>query len=174
MLSADVIHDWWVPSFGNKMDLVSGRENYLWVNIKKPGKYLGACSEFCGAQHTNMHIIVIAHSPQDYQQWLALHTTSAVSASHQLAKLGQQVFLNKTCGNCHNVKGTAAHGNAGPDLTHMASRQTLLTGVLANNPENLKKWLAHPQDIKPGAKMPAFMLDNDSLNALVAYLTSLK
>jgi cytochrome c oxidase subunit 2 len=174
LLTADVIHDWWVPSFGNKMDLVSGKENYLWLNIKEPGVYHGTCSEFCGAQHANMHIIVIAQNQQDYAQWLQQNTSKSAAINNALVLTGAQIFQQKTCGNCHNVSGTPANGGSGPDLTHLASRQTLLTGVLKNNQENLKRWIQNPQEIKPGAKMPKFVLDKQSLEALTTYLTSLK
>jgi len=174
LLSADVIHDWWVPSFGNKMDLVSGRENYLWLNIKKPGVYHGACSEFCGAQHAHMQIIVIAQNEADYNNWLQQHAPKTTGINDALALSGEKVFQEKTCGNCHNISGTAANGRAAPDLTHLASRQTLLTGMLANNKENLRRWIEDPQEIKPGAKMPKFTFDKQSLDALTTYLASLK
>lgn len=155
------------------MDLVSGKENYLWVNIKQPGIYRGICSEFCGAQHANMHIIVIAQNEQDYDRWL--QTTAAPSViNNALSANGAQIFQEKTCGNCHRIKGTPALGGAGPDLTHLASRQTILTGMLENNQNNLKRWIEDPQNIKPGAKMPKFALDKPSLDALTTYLTTLK
>lgn len=174
LLSADVIHDWWVPEFGNKMDLISGKENYLWLNIKKPGIYHGACSEFCGAQHAGMRLIVIAQPEQEYNQWLLQHKQPAAATNDALAQTGAQIFAGKTCGNCHNISGTTANGQAGPDLTHLASRQTLLTGLIPNNKESLARWIENPQEIKPGANMPKFYLDKDSVNALVAYLSSLK
>ncbi len=174
LLSADVIHDWWVPEFGNKMDLISGKENYLWLNIKKPGIYHGACSEFCGAQHAGMRLIVIAQPEQEYNQWLLQHKQPAAATNDALAQTGAQIFAEKTCGNCHNISGTSSNGQAGPDLTHLASRQTLLTGLIPNNKESLARWIENPQEIKPGANMPKFYLDKDSVNALVAYLSSLK
>jgi len=174
LLSADVIHDWWVPEFGNKMDLISGKENYLWLNIKKPGIYHGACSEFCGAQHAGMRLIVIAQPEQEYNQWLLQHKQPAAATNDALAQTGAQIFAEKTCGNCHNISGTSSNGQAGPDLTHLASRQTLLTGLIPNDKKSLARWIENPQEIKPGANMPKFYLDKDSVNALVAYLSSLK
>ena len=174
LLSADVIHDWWVPEFGNKMDLVSGKENYLWLNIKKPGVYSGACSEFCGAQHAGMRLIVIADAADDYEKWLTSHATAASVVTDTIAQIGQKLFAEKTCANCHNISGTTAKGRDGPDLTHLASRATLLTGLIVNNKDNLGKWISKPQQIKPGAKMPAFLLDKKSTEEIVAYLSSLK
>ncbi|MGI8635623.1 MAG: cytochrome c oxidase subunit II [Segetibacter sp.] len=174
LLSTDVIHDWWIPEFGNKMDLVSGRENFLWLHIKKPGRYYGACSEFCGAQHAGMRIVVVAQPEAEYNQWLQQHKQAASVNNDALAQTGAQLFQIKTCGNCHSIHGTAANGKVGPDLTHLASRQTLLSGIIPNNKENLSHWIQNPQDVKPGANMPKFLLDKQNTEALVAYLSSLK
>ncbi|HEY5368141.1 MAG TPA: cytochrome c oxidase subunit II [Hanamia sp.] len=174
MRSADVIHDWWVPQLGNKMDLVPNDPNYLWLNINKPGKYIGACSEFCGAQHAWMRINVIAQSESDFNKWLAANATAAVQPSDELAMKGAELIQSKSCGSCHRIAGTAATSNVGPDLTHLASRQTLLTGLMENNETNLFKWISHPQQIKPGAHMPDFNMDKDSVNAIVHYLEELK
>ncbi|MEO6906053.1 MAG: cytochrome c oxidase subunit II [Ginsengibacter sp.] len=174
MRSADVIHDWWVPQLGNKMDLVPNQSNYLWLNINKPGKYIGACSEFCGAQHAWMRINVIAQNENDYNKWLAANAKEAVVPTDNIALNGAQLFQSKTCAGCHRIQGTAATSNVGPDLTHVASRQTLLTGLMENNESNLYKWVNHPQQIKPGAHMPDFNFDKDSVNAIVHYLEGLK
>jgi cytochrome c oxidase subunit 2 len=171
LLSADVIHDWWVPEFGNKMDMVPGQENYLWVTIKQPGSYYGTCSEFCGAQHAHMRIKVIAETQEDFNQWIQQNQQPVSNASFEY---GAQVFTQKTCGNCHRINGTAANGNIGPDLTHLASRQTLLAGLLENNLENLESWIRDPQHIKEGANMPNFHLDDSSVRNIAAYLYSLK
>ena len=174
MRSADVIHDWWVPQLGNKMDLVPGRSNYLWLNIQKPGKYIGACSEFCGAQHAWMRINVIAQNDDDFNKWLAANAKDAAQPADEIAIKGAELIQSKSCGSCHRIVGTAATSNVGPDLTHLASRQTLLTGLMENNENNLFKWISHPQEVKPGAHMPDFNLDKDSVNAIVHYLEELK
>jgi cytochrome c oxidase subunit 2 len=152
------------------MDMVPAQENYLWVTIKQPGEYYGACSEFCGAQHAHMRIKVIAQTEDDYNNWLKQHQQSAMNTSGN----GAQLFMTHTCGNCHRIAGTAANGSVGPDLTHLASRQTLLAGLLENNPENLESWIRDPQQIKPGAYMPDFHLDDTTVKAIAAYLYSLK
>lgn len=172
--SADVVHDWWVPQLGNKMDIVPGRENYLWLTIKKPGLYEGACSEFCGQQHAWMRIHVYAESPAIYTTWLTTHAHNAINPSGTEALLGATIFQQKSCGNCHRIGGTTAIGTAGPDLTHFASRHTILTGMLTNTTGNVDKWLADPQKVKPGAYMPDFNFDKNSRQALVTYLTQLK
>jgi cytochrome c oxidase subunit 2 len=170
LLAADVIHDWWIPQFGNKMDMIPTQENYLWLTIKKPGEYYGVCSEFCGAQHAHMRLKVIAEDAATYQQWLAMHQQPAASDT----ALGAQVFLRMTCGNCHRINGTAANGHAGPDLTHLGSRETLLAGLLVNNEQNLESWIRNPQKIKPGANMPQFFLSDKETKAIASYLYSLK
>lgn len=170
LLSADVVHDWWVPQLGNKMDMVPAQENFLWVTIKEPGEYYGICSEFCGAQHAHMRIKVVAQTQEEYEKWLQQHQQPAAASISG----GAQLFMEKTCGNCHRINGTAANGTAGPDLTHLASRQTLLAGLLENTPQNLEKWIRHPQQVKPGANMPDFLLDDTTAKALTAYLYSLK
>lgn len=172
--SDDVIHDWWVPELGPKMDMEPGSANYLWVTIHKPGIYHGACSEFCGKQHAWMRIQVIAQKLDDYQQWLAERKKPAVTPASKLALTGASIFNSSTCANCHSIKGTEALGVAGPDLTHVASRKTLLTGLMLNNKQNLEKWINDPQSVKPGALMPRFIFKKDTINALVEYLSSLK
>ncbi|MEO8855100.1 MAG: cytochrome c oxidase subunit II [Ginsengibacter sp.] len=174
MRSADVIHDWWVPELGNKMDLVPQLSNYLWLDINKPGTYFGACSEFCGAQHAWMRIKVIAQNETDFNKWLSANARDAVEPADSLAITGAELFQSKSCGSCHRIQGTAATSDVGPDLTHLADRGEILTGLLKNNEENLFKWINHPQEIKPGAHMPDFNFSKDTVNAIVHYLNQLK
>jgi cytochrome c oxidase subunit II len=174
MRSADVIHDWWVPELGNKMDLIPGINNYLWLDINKPGEYIGACSEFCGAQHAWMRINVVAQTQNDFNSWLASNASNAVMPKDAIAMRGEKLFQEKTCSNCHRIQGTGAIATVGPDLSHVGSRQELLTGLLNNSEENLYKWINHPQAIKAGAHMPDFILAKDSLTAIAHYLSELK
>lgn len=174
MRSADVIHDWWVPELGNKMDLVPKINNYLWLDINKPGRYIGACSEFCGTQHAWMRIDVIAENEPDFNNWLAANAKDAVQPKDSLAVTGSQLFQTKTCGGCHRIQGTASTSNIGPDLTHIGSRENILTGIMKNNETDLFAWINHPQQIKPGAYMPDFILKKDTINAIAHYLAQLK
>jgi len=171
--SADVIHDWWVPAFGPKMDMVPGIANHLRIHIKKPGVYEGTCSEFCGAQHAWMRIRVIAQDPVSYGKWLDAMMRPSSPPTDSIAITGEALFLSATCADCHTIRGTSAKGSAGPDLTHVASRETLLAGKIGNTEANLEKWLSHPQEIKPGAYMPDFLFPRDSLKALIVYLHTL-
>lgn len=172
--SADVIHDWWVPAFGAKMDMIPGRNNHLWLNITKAGIYEGACSEFCGQQHAWMRIRVVAQSDSSYLTWLKARSMQAAKIIDSTAKAGQALFMHASCSNCHRIRGTEANGVAGPDLTHFATRTTMLAGMLANTPANVDRWLNNPQLVKPGAHMPRFIFNRDSIKMLTAYLQTLK
>ncbi|HVV05938.1 MAG TPA: cytochrome c oxidase subunit II [Puia sp.] len=174
LTSADVIHDWWVPALGPKMDMFPDRNTYLWMTIHDTGVYEGACNEFCGAQHAWMRIRVVAQSPNDFDAWLAGQASPASSPRDSLSVEGAALFTTYTCGSCHSIKGTSADGHTGPDLTHLASRQTLLAGRMSNDPANLSAWLSDPQKVKPGAYMPRFIFGKDTIQAIVAYLENLK
>ncbi|MFL5742245.1 MAG: cytochrome c oxidase subunit II [Flavisolibacter sp.] len=171
LVTADVIHDWWVPQLGNKMDMVPGQDNYLWLEIPNAGNYYGICSEFCGAQHAHMRIKLIAEPQRDFDLWQSHQLPSSANAGWNS---GAELFMNKTCGNCHRISGTPAQGMIGPDLTHLGSRETLLAGLMENNFANLETWIRHPQEIKPGSNMPDFHLDDSTVKAISAYLYSLK
>lgn len=169
MRPADVIHDWWVPELGNKMDLVPNIKNYIWLDINKPGTYNGACSEFCGAQHAWMRIKVIAQKQKEFNRWLKENAKNVPKPKDSLAMRGAELFQRNTCANCYPIKGTEANLDVGPDLTHLASRDGILTGLMDNNQENLFKWVNQPQRMKPGAHMPDFNLNEDTHNLLPSY-----
>ncbi|MGA8230312.1 MAG: cytochrome c oxidase subunit II [Candidatus Acidiferrales bacterium] len=174
--SADVIHDWWVPQLGRKMDAIPGHPNLFWLEADVPGTYLGTCSEYCGAEHAWMRILVVAQPEVDFLQWTKrqLDVPPAPSADNDAA-LGAQLFLQQlTCANCHAITGTSAKGTIGPDLTHFAGRQTLAAGRLENSPANLSEWLSNPQAVKPGVHMPNFELTSGQVGQLTAYLETLK
>jgi cytochrome c oxidase subunit 2 len=75
---------------------------------------------------------------------------------------------------CHAVRGTTADGRTGPDLTHVASRKTLAAGRLPNDAQTMTQWITDPQQFKPGTNMPAHALPAAQMQALVAYVESLK
>ena len=142
MRSADVIHDWWVPELGNKIDVIPNEINYLSLHINKSGEYIGACSEFCGAQHAWMRILVVAQNEVDFNQWLSANAVNAAQPKDSIALAGAALFQTKTCGSCHRVQGTEASGGAGPDLSHFGSRNELLTGLMKNNEKNSFAWIS--------------------------------
>jgi cytochrome c oxidase subunit 2 len=174
LTSADVIHSFWVPQLQFKRDLIPGQINTIWLQADKAGVYRSLCAEYCGLQHAQMHLMVVALPPADFEKWVAHEGSDAGPPSDPLAQAGQQVFLGTTCVYCHAIRGTPAAGEVGPDLTHLASRLTLAAGSLENNTGNLAGWIMDPQHIKPGALMPPAQLTGQQLQELLAYLATLK
>jgi cytochrome c oxidase subunit 2 len=172
--SADVIHSFWVPSLTGKMDLVTGQQNTIQFTAKNPGVYRGQCAEFCGAQHAHMAFTVTVLPPDEYRRWRDHQNQSAPSPGDPLSIRGEQLFRGRGCGLCHTIRGTLAGGQLGPDLTHIASRETIAAGTLPRNSGNLAAWIADPQHIKPGNLMPKMPLRSDELIAIVHYLEQLQ
>ena len=172
--SADVIHSFWVPQLGRKMDMIRGKPNFMWLAADRAGTYEGACSEFCGDQHAWMRFIVIAEPEPQFKEWLDHQARPAAHPTNATERAGEQFFLAQTCANCHAVGGTTASPTAGPDLTHLAGRRQLAAGMVDNTPENLARWLKNPQQIKPGCQMPNFGLNDEQVAQLVAYLEGLQ
>ena len=173
--ATDVIHSFWVPNLGGKKDLIPGRPAILRLRADKPGLYRGQCAEFCGQQHAKMALLVFARPPEEYEQWAAQQRASAPEPQTDEQKLGREVFVTGTCAMCHTIKGTDANGRKAPDLTHLASRQTLAAGTLPNTRGHLARWIIDPHSIKPGVNMPSHTtLGTSELQALLAYLGTLK
>jgi len=173
LVSADVIHSFWVPELQGKMDLVPGRVNALALHASKPGVFRGQCAEFCGVQHTKMAFVVVAEPAAQYDAWAARQRESRRVRDPRLAG-DEATFLASGCPLCHAVRGTPARGELGPDLTHLASRLTLAAGTLPNSTGHLYGWIANPQAIKPGSKMPAVPMTAPELHAIARYLASLQ
>jgi cytochrome c oxidase subunit 2 len=174
LTSADVIHSFWIPQLAGKTDVIPGQRNIAWIEADAPGVYRGACTEYCGQQHANMAAFVVAQSPADFAQWLEHQRAAAGGAASDSVAAGFAVFQRSACASCHTIRGTSAAGRIGPDLTHLGSRATIAGGTLANNPGNLAGWIANPQTIKPGNVMPAIPLRSRDLQALLAYLETLR
>jgi cytochrome c oxidase subunit 2 len=170
----DVIHSFWVPSLAGKKDLIPGRTTTLQFRADHAGRYRGQCAEFCGFQHAFMAFEVIADPPDRYDAGIAAQRQPAAEPSDPTAKRGQEVFLRSACIMCHAIEGTSAGARKGPDLTHLGARTTIAAGTLPNRAAELARWIANPQDFKPGSNMPATTLSSDDMGALVAYLESLK
>ena len=169
--TADVIHSIWVPELNRKADVIPGRTNRLLLYADRPGTYLGQCGEYCGLQHAHMQLMVIAEPRARFEQWLRQlgQPASAAANGH-----GLQVFVDNGCANCHAIRGTRANAHAGPDLTHVGSRETLAAGTIPNDTEHLREFIRDPQAIKPGAKMPQLPQTPSQTDTLVRYLESLK
>jgi cytochrome c oxidase subunit 2 len=176
MSSADVSHSFWVPRLAGKMDVIPNKINTMWIDPQHPGLYLGQCAQYCGTQHAKMLLRVYAQTPADFAVWVNQQRQLAVRdfTGNVKAAEGQTVFMHNACINCHTVAGTVANGRFGPDLTHMASRDTIASGAIQNTPENLRAWIDNPNSMKPGSLMPAMHLNDHDLDLITAYLTQLR
>jgi cytochrome c oxidase subunit 2 len=188
--SADVCHSFWVPRLAGKTDCIPGRINSMWFQTDRAGLYVGQCAEYCGTQHANMLLRVYVDPPDKFQSWLDLQKKERwpdkddPRLHEEWVQAGEKAFLAQSCVNCHAVRGTPAKGTYAPDLTHLMSRRTLASGMIPNDLEdrpldNLKdskllKWVANPQEIKPGCLMPAFGLSDRDRDNIVRYLLTLR
>ncbi len=172
--SADVIHSFWVPRLNRTIDAIPGRTNQIELDADKAGRYRGQCDEFCGLQHAHMVFYVDAQPPAVFSRWLANQAKPAAKPANAEARLGEQTFMQGPCQSCHTIRGTDAHGDVGPDLTHLAGRSTIGAGTLPNRPASLATWIEHSQSVKPGNDMPNIELSRSRLRALLAYLDGLR
>lgn len=169
LTSPDVIHSFWIPNLAGKVDVIPGRTNRLILEPTRAGVFRGQCAEFCGTSHALMAFTVVVMEPAAYAGWLAAEAGQALPAA------GAALFQATGCGGCHTVRGTAANGEFGPDLTHIGSRRTIAAATLANDRAALMRWIGHTQDLKPEANMPSYdMLSRQELAGLADYLGALK
>jgi cytochrome c oxidase subunit 2 len=188
--SADVCHSFGVPRLAGKTDCIPGRTNSMWFQTDRPGLYVGQCAEYCGTQHANMLLRVVVDSPRDFKRWLNRQQKERWPIKNdprlrdKRVRAGEKAFHSQSCVKCHAVRGTPAKGRYGPDLTHLMSRRTLASGMIANDPEDrpldnledskLRAWVADPQKIKPGCLMPAFGMSDRETDNIVRYLLTLR
>lgn len=173
--SKEVIHSFWVPSLGGKMDMFPGRVNEMTLGPERPGIYRGQCAEFCGESHAWMAFEAEVMEPDAFEAWLAAEAAPAATPASAEAARGAALFLSQGCGACHAVRGTPAVGRVGPDLTHVGSRHSLAAGRLGTSTEDFAKWVANPGAWKPGAEMPAYdHLTGEQIDAIAAYLEGLE
>ncbi len=172
--SVDVIHSYWIPPLAGKTDVIPGRTNHMSFEADEPGTYLGQCTEFCGLSHANMRATAVAHTPADFNTWVA-RQRSAVPAPPEgsPAAEGLALFNGKGCAGCHTVAGVS-QGKVGPDLTHLQSRTTFAGSMFALDDENMRTWLEDPPAVKPGSLMPDLGLTEDEITQLIAYLETLQ
>ncbi len=172
LLSADTDHSFWVPRLAGKTDLIPNHPNKMWIDPRETGLYLGQCAQYCGVEHAKMLLRVYVDSQEQFDKWA--QEQKAEASSDNSTEAGRRVFESTGCINCHAVRGTVANGRFGPDLTHLMSRDTIAAGIAPNTPENLRQWIQDPDSIKEGSLMPAMKLNDDDLDALVAYLGTLR
>lgn len=170
----DVIHSFWIPNLGGKQDLIPGRINSLLLTPRREGDYRGQCAEFCGLQHAKMALDATVMNPNEFTKWRRQQLTPAPAPSTPEQIRGHEIFMSGPCATCHQIAGTPANGQTGPNLTHLASRSTIAAGARPYSFRDLRDWLRDPQSVKPGNHMPVVRLSDSDLNALTAYLDSLK
>lgn len=171
LLSADVDHSFWVPQLAGKTDLIPNHPNETWIEPLHTGLYYGQCAQFCGVEHAKMLLRVYVDTPEQFAEWVKDQQQPGVQDPQVAA--GRQVFETHACTNCHTIRGTAAVGTFGPDLTHLASRATIASGAAMNTPTELYAWIKNPDAVKPGSLMPAMQLSDEEIKQLVAYLETL-
>jgi cytochrome c oxidase subunit 2 len=170
--SNDVIHGFWVPGLAGKADMIPGRTHRIRLSADKAGMFRGQCAEFCGDQHAQMALYVVAEDDEAFAQWRQRQLRGAAGAAR--GSEGQALF-EAHCGVCHTVRGTAAAGTLGPDLTHVGSRLSIAAGMLPNNVGTLAAWIAGSQKIKPGNLMPSMhVVGAAEVRAIAAYLEQLE
>jgi cytochrome c oxidase subunit II len=175
LTSADVIHSFWVPSLGGKIDMIPGRTTTLTLLADREGMFRGQCAEFCGAQHARMAFHAVAMAPDRFEDWLSRQHQPPPAPADPFLQRGLEVFMSSGCGACHTIRGTAAAGILGPDLTSMGSRPSVAAGTFPTNAGTIAGWIASSQHIKPGNQMPSFdALSGPDLRALAVYLGSLQ
>ena len=179
MWSNDVLHNYWVPKLNGKRYLVPGQTTYLNLHADSPDEFWDQCGEYCGLSHSKMRGRVLSLSQKDFDSWVENEQKNATAFSNEdlsLAAEGQQVYLNAGCTQCHVVNGVwdVQGDRIAPNLTHFAVRNVFAGAALENNRENLTRWLANPAEIKPGTFMPNLELTESEINALIAYLETLK
>lgn len=176
VLTADeVIHSFWIPSIGGKMDMIPGRTNRLILTAEKPGTYRGVCAEYCGTSHALMAFSAVVHEPEVFDAWLASQAEPAVASEGEEARRGRELYVAAGCGGCHMMRGVVELGDVGPDLTHVGSRRTLGAGILPNDTETLEAWIRDPDRMKPDAAMPGYaMLPDADIAAIAAFLAEAK
>jgi len=172
MSSADTDHSFWVPRLAGKMDVIPNKINVMSLESQIPGLYLGQCAQYCGTQHAKMLLRVYVDTPANFAAWTSRQKQPALEDA--AAAEGRTVFQLNACISCHTVQGTAATGRFGPDLTHLASRDTIASGAVINTAANIRAFVDNPAHFKPGALMPPMHLNEHDLDAVTAYLTTLK
>ena len=174
LTTEDVIHSFWIPRVHGKIDMIPGTENWLSFEATETGRFRGQCAEFCGIAHAQMVKFLEVQEPEEFDAWVENQQQPADEPDTAQTAQGQRVFFESGCAACHTVTGTDAIGGVGPDLTHLASRGSLASGIVPNTRQNLADLIVEPWRVKPGNPMPPTVLDDDDLDALLDYLESLE
>ncbi len=172
MTSQDVIHDFFVPAFRVKKDVLPGRYTTLWFEATKPGSYQLFCAQYCGTQHSGMVGRIIVMEPTEFQVWL-----SGGTAGVSMASAGEKLFQRLGCVTCHLPNDTGR----GPSLVGLIGKKVQLQGggSVAADETYVRESVLNPQaKVVAGYKpiMPTFkgQISEDGLMQILAYLKSLK
>lgn len=179
--SDDVIHSFYVPRFGGKIDAIPGVINHIYVTTpelvqkNKVGGdfYQGHCLELCGTSHALMRFEAFVHSKDEFDKWAksAMNPPEVLSAQE---KRGEEVFAQ--CQACHTIAGTVSAKipgkKLGPDLTNFGNRRYLGATTRLNTTENFHQWIKNSSLIKPGSKMTSFegILTDQQIDDVAAYV----
>lgn len=165
--SADVVHSFWIPNLGGKVDMIPGRSNTLRLQAARPGRFRAQCAEFCGAQHSRMGFIAVATEADEFERW-----RRARAVAPEASGPGRARFEALGCSGCHALGGRPAGDGSGPVLTHFADRPTVGAGAAANTPGALRAWLTdHGERMKPGSLGPVERrLSDADVEAIAALL----
>jgi cytochrome c oxidase subunit 2 len=172
LASEDVIHDFSVPSFRVKMDVVPGHYNAMWFRPTRTGKYHFFCSQYCGTNHAVMGGWVTVMGQDEYAKWL-----SGTAASGDPVAVGEKLFNDLACSTCHLPDGKGR----GPSYNGVYGSQVKLAdGSTAVADDNYIR----ESILQPNAKivagyqpvMPSFqgLVTEDQILAITAYIKSLK
>ena len=172
MTTEDVIHDFFVPAFRIKADVVPGKYTSQWFEAIKPGTYHLFCAEYCGMNHSGMIGSVIVMEPREFDNWL-----SGNAGNQTPAVAGQQLFQSLGCVSCHGADG---EGGRGPALVGLFGRQVQLTTgqTLKADEAYIRESIINPQAKLVqgfGPIMPTFQgqISEDQLVQLLAFVKSL-
>jgi len=175
LTSPDVIHSFWVPNLGGKVDMIPGRTTLLRLQADEPGNYRGQCAEYCGGPHALMAFEVVVLAQAAFDTWLDAQAKPAAEPASDVTRRGRDLFLASGCGACHTVRGTPAAGMIGPDLTHLGSRRSVGVDTLPLTQANIRRFIHDGQHIKPGNRMPPFRIfASPDLDAIATYLAGLR
>jgi cytochrome c oxidase subunit II len=170
----DVIHSFWIPRVHGKIDMIPGSENLMTFTVEEPGRYRGHCAEYCGIAHAQMVKFLVAQEQDDFDAWVEARQQPAEDPADEDALAGQEAFFEYGCAECHTVDGHGATGGDGPDLTDLASRESIAAGIAPNDREHLTELIVEPWSLKPGNPMPPTAIEGEDLERLLDYLEGLE
>lgn len=176
MISQDVIHDFFLPDFRIKADIVPSRYTQLWFQADEPGEHQVFCAEYCGRDHSNMLAKVVVDTEEQYQQWLEQKAEEAMNMP--LPELGHLLYVNKGCNTCHSVDGTRIQGPTFKGIWGQTHQFTNGQSALVDENYVRESLLQPTVKVRAGyeAIMPSFqgLLREREIQALAEYIKSLK